>query len=328
MRSRGTALLVAGLVLLAGIAVADALRGRYGGDDAATRPEPTVREPTATAAEPDPRAELADADVAGVLYATVAEDAGCAFQAIRLPDLSTAHLFRAPACRFDVSPDGRRIAFGSPCPAERTFVFELESDVSFAHAGCSPAWRPDGRLTYVRQGDVVAVATPGCSDRRCGTTLVSARQLASALDRRFDDDFATRFALREIGWFTRRRLVAVVAARPSQQELEQDLEQGFAFVLEEGRLTAEPVVARSFVQLHVLPRRRHAAVSSRSGIEIIGPDANVYGETLPPGGARALAYAPDENAHAVAASSDVCFYRASGETIACVPLNAADLEWR
>ncbi|MBW3593034.1 MAG: hypothetical protein KY396_05020, partial [Actinobacteria bacterium] len=269
MRGRGTALIVAALVVLAGIAVADEVRDVGRTDDGAANRAvtTTVRETTTAEPEPDLRTALADAGAGGVVYATVAEDVACELHAIALPDLATRRLVRAPACRFDVSPDERHVAFGSSCPAaERAFVLGLESDASFVLEGCSPAWRPDGRLTYVRRGDVVTRNGFGCGKRACVKTLVRGRALASTLDPFFGDDFAASFVLREIGWLSRRRLVAVVAARPSRQE--------FVAVFEDGRIVGEPVVfARSFVQLHVLPQRRRAAVTSRNGVELVGADA-------------------------------------------------------
>ncbi|MBW3593035.1 MAG: hypothetical protein KY396_05025, partial [Actinobacteria bacterium] len=70
-----------------------------------------------------------------------------------------------------------------------------------------------------------------------------------------------------------------------------------------------------------------AAVTSRNGVELVGADAEHRG-TLPPPGARSVAYAPDEAAYAVARTDRVCFHRMAGAEIGCISLRAADLEWR
>lgn len=320
MRERGTALLVGALILLAGLAVADAVQKSDLGDgEAATRPAGPTSAETTDRRERDPRAVLAEAGIEGGLYATVAEDAACEFQAISLPELVTVHLFRAPACGFDVAPDERRVAFGPPCPAERAFVLALGGDTYREHAGCAPTWRPDGRLTYVRRGNVVATDA-GCAAPDCLTTIETTRRVAAALQPLLAADLANRFTLREIGWFEQTRFVAVVSARPSHQE--------FVAVFDDGRLVADPTIfARSFVRLRVLPGRDEATVTSRAGIELVRSNGE-YGGSRPPRGARAVAYAPDQRAYAAATSDEVCFYRAPAARIACIPLDAADLEWR
>ena len=325
MRGRGTTLLVAGLVLLAGMAAADALRDVGGGGDPAPASTPLAVEGVETAAAPDPRRRLADAGVEGVLYATAALDAGCEFQAVGLPELQTTRVFLAPGCRFDVSPDERHVVFGSPCPADRVVVHALVAGPSWQHVGCSPAWRPDGVLTYVHDGDVVTARGLRCVDARgagCSRVVLAGSALSRALRPFFDAVAVRGFLVREIDWFTPDRLVAVVAARPTDEQ--------FVITLERGRLVAPPrVFSPAFTHLRVLPERREAVVASATGFDVVRPDGDFRTSRASPG-ARALAYAPDETSYAVAEADDVCFHDASpgGAMFACVPLVAADIEWR
>ena len=320
MRGRGTAVLVAALVLLAGAAIVDALReSGIGGGGATTSEAPSTRAAPTTPAEPDPRPLLADAEIEGVLYATVAEDAGCEFQAIRLPNLATAHYFRAPACRFEISPDERHVAFGSPCPADRVYVVDLDADTSLSLEGCSPAWRPDGRLTYLRRDALVALDAPDCARRGCLTTLASARDLTAELERRLGVRPGSA-AVRQIGWFTPRRLVAVVSAATPRREL--------VAVLHGRRILAyRAVVARSFMQLQVLPFRREASVTSADRIRFVRASGE-YGGSAAPVGARAVAVAPSEDHYVATSSGQGCFYLIPRAAPVCIPLEAADLEWR
>ena len=320
MGRRGTALLVGGLVLLAAAAVVDALRQSGMGDGGAATSEATSTQATTTTpAEPDPRTRLADAEIEGVLYATVADDAGCEFQAIRLPHLATAHYFRAPACRFEVSPNEWHVAFGSPCPADRVYVVDLGADTSLSLEGCSPAWRPDGRLTYLRRGALVALDAPDCARRTCLTTLISARGLTSELERRLGVRPGS-VVVRQIGWFTPRRLVAVIAAHSLRRE--------FVAVLEGRQILRHRVlVARSFTQVQVLPFRREASVTSGDRIRFVRASGE-YGGSAPPVGARAVAHAPGEDHYVAVSSGQGCFYRSPRAATVCIPLEAADLEWR
>ena len=89
------------------------------------------------------------------------------------------------------------------------------------------------------------------------------------------------------------------------------------------------VFAPNFLHLRVLPRRREAVVATVNGFSAVRPDGEFLGRRST-GDVRALGYAPDEEAYATATTGEVCFYRSGFTTrnVACLPLEAADLEWR
>ena len=319
MRNRSSAVLVAALLVLAGVAVADAVRGT--GEPQTTRS--TRMRPVTTSPPTTPAEALADARLAGVLYATVRRGDVCDFQAIALPELAATTLFPVRACRLRVSPDLERVAFGAACPARRIDLHEIESDELVALDGCAPAWRPDGRLTFVRAGDVVVAERAECAvEGGCVSVALSDEELAAALQPLFDVRFANRFLLREIAWFTSTRLIAVVRGLPRREE--------FVVTFERDRLVGRPdVFAPSFARLRVLPRAEEAIVATVNGFSAVRADGQFLGRRSP-GDVRAIAYSPDERAFAAASPGNVCFYR-SGRTnfdVACLPVDAADAEWR
>ncbi len=157
MRRWTTPLIVAGVVLVAVLAAADALRSHE---------EPAAPEsPTITRAEPPTLSEMLrrEAITGFVAYS----DPDCILHTLLLPRMldqvvrrEGGEIFRM--CRFTEgggrylpesqlpSPDGSLVA---ECQGGRIAVWELESGIpKRSLRGCPPAWRPDGRLTYV-QGD-------------------------------------------------------------------------------------------------------------------------------------------------------------------------------
>ena len=194
---RWSLFIVAALVVIGVLASVDAFRG--GADR--PRPEPAAPpESTTTTTEraPTPAETLSAAGVTGTLYFTLSVDEGCVLHTRLLPGLDDGGAFLLDRCEFDVSPQGN-IVTGAPCPGG---VMEVgpASGVPDRLRGCAPAWRPDGELTFIRDGDVVTAD---------GEVLV--RDLARAGRPWFSSRRPVR--VRALAWLTETRLAAILRGR-------------------------------------------------------------------------------------------------------------------
>jgi hypothetical protein len=162
---RVTAILVAAIAAIAIAALVDSLRG----DDRASTSSPPPPTTTEQRSPPTVAGRLAARQITGVLYAAVREGQICRVEAIALPSLDLSALIGDAACRIHVSPSGR-VAAGGGCPGKRVAT---QTGAGFRSlAGCAPAWRPDGRLTFVRNGDVVELREPCASIQPCLAVVV------------------------------------------------------------------------------------------------------------------------------------------------------------
>jgi len=190
MRGWSTALIVVAVAALAVFAAADALRG--GAEPKALAPAPTI-----TRAKPPTLHELLRReDIVGfVLYS----DHDCRLHSLLLPGMEDNVVRQEGGsavihCRFEaaggrileegevMSPDRSSIA---RCRAGKITIRAAEGEVERRSvAGCPPAWRPDGRLTYPRGGAIIQDGRPlftaGELRRAARTRTVSSRRSRSA----------------------------------------------------------------------------------------------------------------------------------------------------
>jgi len=166
MRRWSTALIVVGVAALAVFAAADALRGR----DEAKAPAPTA---TITRPEPPTLHELLRREE--IIGFVVYSDHDCRLHSLLLPGMEDSVVREEGGsaviyCRFAaaggrileegevMSPDRSSIA---RCRAGRITVRAAKGEVERRSvAGCPPAWRPDGRLTYPRGGAIFQDGRP------------------------------------------------------------------------------------------------------------------------------------------------------------------------
>jgi len=166
MRRWSTALIVVAVAALAVFAAADALRG--GAEPKASAPAPTI-----TRAKPPTLHQLLRReDIVGfVLYS----DHDCRLHSLLLPGMEDNVVRQEGGsavihCRFEaaggrileegevMSPDRSSIA---RCRAGKITIRAAEGEVERRSvAGCPPAWRPDGRLTYPRGGAIIQAGRP------------------------------------------------------------------------------------------------------------------------------------------------------------------------
>lgn len=198
MGSRLTALVVGAVLLLVVVGVVDALRD--GESETAQRRSP----PGTTTNRPElpetPAQRLRARGFAGLLFVAVREGAGCGVDVVALPTLSRSRLLDGVACRIRVSPTGL-VAAGQPCGAQGEASFPAQTRVGVRELrGCAPAWRPNGRLTFVnRRGDVVELVEPCASARPCLRVVVDRRE--------------TPFPILDVAWFGPDRFAALLEDR-------------------------------------------------------------------------------------------------------------------
>jgi hypothetical protein len=153
MRPIATWLVIGALALIGLFAAVDALRG---GDAPASAPTTTLAKPGRRPPAQAPRivsrdrlaAELHALGARGVLYLT---DASCRRTLLRLPSLEwTPQGLPGPVCPDRAVVDER---FGLEASQVGADIIEVRAeDWSLRFQGTAPAFRPEGRLTFIRAG--------------------------------------------------------------------------------------------------------------------------------------------------------------------------------
>jgi hypothetical protein len=304
MRGRSTWLLLAALIGLAVVAAVDALRG---GD----------REPerVGTVATTSPAADLRRAGVTGVLYFSVTSEGACILHARTLPSLQNAASFGLQSCIFDVSHEGAVVS-GPPCGRRRApvDVFWTAAQPPTPFAGCAPAWKPNGELTFVRDGDVVTPTETLVQD----VTRFARPALGAG----------GRLAVRQLAWLSDTRLAAVVAARAVASNV--------VVMVENGRPISEPIFTDQEATIQVSADSEEVFVGgSNFGVQVFNRNgAFVSGNRFPFLDIAAVAESPEGDWVALARPANVCIYPEIEPPprerfpVACLPFDAVDLAWR
>jgi hypothetical protein len=180
--------------------------------------------------------------------------------------------------------------------------------------GCAPAWKPNGELTFVRDGDVV---TPK------GDVLVDdvARFAQNALDR------GNRLAIRQLAWLSDTSLAALVYARP--------VDSGVVIVVEGDRAVSEPIFVDRQATIKVLRHSEEIFVGGDFGGQVFDRHGNfVSASRFPFADIAAVAESPGGRWFAVARPGSVCIYEEIDPPprerfpITCLEADAVDLAWR
>jgi hypothetical protein len=305
-----TWLVLVAVALVALAAAADGLRGH-----SSERPaREATRESRVTSATPF------SAGLGTIYYSDPRE---CFLKGVTFPNLQSAPPPKLRSCRFALSPDGRTALRGDTVwqpqgglfARERTGLVEVGSPASrqtHTFVGQTPAFKPDGTLTYVRGDEVVEWST------RCapGATLVT-----------LPGDNATARCLRvllraratSLVWLTDTRAVAILG---------------------DGEL-AIFAGGRSVLRTPLSPARRARVEASPTGsFFAVWLDGELAGAFDPDGasivmppvpGVRALACSPDEQWCAVATGrgSVFAFRPDTGDArLRLLGFRARDLAWR
>ena len=290
MRRWSTPLIVAGVVALAVLAAADALRG-HGERKATAESTPT----TTRAAPPTLREMLRREAITGFV---VYSDVGCVLHSLILPRMiddvvRTERNEPFERCRFTEgggryldegevpSPDGKLVARCQDLGL--VIVSELESGIQkHAFRGCPPAWRPDGRLTYA-QGDHIMEGNRVLFTRADLHRAARAHPAIAAVDR------SVRIFVHatDLAWMDESHLVAT---------LEIDVEGGETLnlaVLFSGKVIAGVASNRGTGLGHWVVSPAGSYAASENGV-IVRRDGGTIDppQNVPDG--RAVAFSPDE----------------------------------
>jgi hypothetical protein len=338
MRPLASWLVAGGLAVVALAATVDALRGEprletvagtpvaAGGSEARTLPRP-IEDRSALAREL--RAVGAD----GVIYLT---DADCRRWRLRLPALEWAarESLPAPGCgpgrrgEMVVAPRGDLTA----AEIDGRTILVAAGPWRYGFPGRRPAFKPDGTLTFVRDGALYEwsrrcpAGTPivrfGSANgaERCLRRLMSTGDLERAF--RPPRDVLASYAFAEVAWLREGRLAAIVVG--------SSLEQNVLAVLDRG--VAEASFAAFGVRLShlaVSPSRKYLA--ARLGSSVVTFDDRLVLMALPRGEPfRALAWSPDERLAVAASGDSVHVFRTDriGSAAIVLRLSARDLAWK
>ena len=288
MRAALTWIVGGAVVVLLVIAVADGIRSQA---DASGAPAPTPR----------------------VLHGViVAADNACETRGFRLPSMASEQPPRPLDCGGLVwSQDGTLVA---RCEGDFTSVTSSEG-VQFPNVqGCAPAWRADGALSVVRDGEIVIA-------RRHGAPFYffTRSQLAYEL-RSAAVDNPGEWRFRQVAWFGLTSFVAILerpgdtgAAVFAQGAVQTFLPHIGAHVDD---LRASPI--GNFAFARVDPQREYVMVS-RGGEAISLPAVRQ---------ATAIAWSPDELYVAIVTDSETMIARTgSTKVIARLPFGGRALAW-
>jgi hypothetical protein len=311
-------------------AVVDAFRPDSGDRSDTRATTTTTLDPVAAALEVD--------GIGGVLYYSDPED-DCRVHAVRLPGLEQVPPPQVRACRFELppdpgtgalpdgatwSPDGELSAVAE---GSRVSIWTRGGPVGRID-GRAPAWKPDGSLTVIRNGEV-------WGERK----LLSATELARAartLQIVPADPRQLRTATAfEVAWLTDSRAAVLVRVRLRGRL--RGIGPITALALYEGRRLVRAVPYSGARALRLSPRRTFLAVmqdDERVAIVDSTGRTRLDALTMPAPSGLAVAWSPDERWTAVASrwsvhllpTADIVAGRAPRSIR--LPLAVRDLAWR
>lgn len=291
-------LIVAAVGVLVALAAADAIRSRSEGAPSA----PEQQEPASPAL----------ADLHGQI---VLARVDCDAVALRLPSL-VRETPEYPACGGRVwSLDGTASAICVGNVTEVTLAVQVGVS-PLRLKGCAPAWRPDGAVSVVRNGDLVVA-------RRRGTPqiLVSRKPLAAALAGVLEG--GRTYELVEVAWIGRSSFAAIVSgSKPWQQAVIVYGQDGLENVISQ--------FGQHISSLRVSPLGNLAVAHNQAGREFVMFTRSGEEMQLPRiANARAIAWSTNEEWVALATRTTTFFARTnSRRTVARIPFGGDSMDWR
>jgi hypothetical protein len=334
MRRWPTWLVVGALVALGLAAVLEAVIDR---SEATPTPFATSTPQTAN--------ELRAAGVAGTLFYT---DRGCRLHALALPDLRPARAPRRTSCTFTLSPDARVIL-----PAETAWhpdglmyarssrgmveVASISPPWTFRFAGSSPAFKPDGTLTFSRDGAVLewarcspvssdSVAFVGDTSSRCPVHVVSRRGLLEATRFGTEPLPDSGMDVESLAWLDDERFAAVLAMEEGPTQVVLALFDGRKIM----RVSAGFVAAWDDLSASSDGRFAFTRNDRTEGFSLLEPDGTAIAPLPRLAEVHALDWSPDGRWLAVATRASVYLLDVTDPSHRSIriPLVARDLAFR
>jgi hypothetical protein len=258
------------------------------------------------AQDAEARARLADLGAAGRLFVTLPDAGGCTLWGIELPSLEWA---KDPpglpnACRFTLDENDEVLAEGAVpqpggsrvagCAGRTVDVFNDAGFLVEYREACAPAWRPNGRLTFIRNGGLFE------PKRR----LLSRRDVSRLIGR--------PSALEEVAWVDDDRFWAVVRSGGHAT---------LALMTTDSVLSTPPVSARMIEGLRA--GRTFVAARTEKGVVFV----ELGGTRALTVSGQAVAWDPRGELAAVATGVGVLIVSPASRDTVTLPLGARDLEW-
>jgi hypothetical protein len=269
--------------------------------------------PSNLAQDAEARAGLVGLGAAGRLVVTLPDAGGCSLWGIELPSLEWAE--DPPglpnACRFGLDEDGAVLdedTVSEPGGGRRTatcarggeVTTATENEVVYTFRGCGPAWTPDGRLTFIRDGELFERGSGFRQDR-----LLSRQRLGEL--------FGRPSALEEVAWLDDELFWAVVRSG----------RRATVALLSTDRLLSQPRVAARAIQGLRGGGTMVAARTERGVVFVDASGTPVF--TVPHG--QAVAWEPGGQLAAVTTGVGVLIVSPSSRATVTLPLGARDVEW-
>jgi len=254
----------------------------------------------------------------GVLYFV---DSACRLHALRLPSLAATAAPRGGGCRALVSPASappgwslwpRNTRLAARCDEHRRVIVSATAGPSLPMiGGCSPAWRPDGSMTYIRRGAIVQFPRTGRAQ-----VLRSKTQLAGALESLPPLRGTSGWRATRVAWLSPARF-AVIASNGSRTVLA---------VFSGRRIVAfKPRVPRRVVELRGSPRGNYVVLGTASGVRVYDARRRRLPRVRRFGLLVSVAWSADERWLAVAQEQKVLLVGPHRNVV--LPLRALDLAW-
>jgi hypothetical protein len=263
-------------------------------------------EPAHTPATPVPGPELR-----GLL---VVAGPDCSAAALRLPLLNEQAPPRPPDCGGVVwSPDG---TLSATCTDGFTDI-ALADAQPFVHTrGCSPAWRPDGAVSFIRDGALVVARRHGQPD-----VFLTREALAQALASKLDE--GRTYRLVDVAWHGTVAFFGIVAgSKPWQRAVIAYTPEGLTNVI--------PELGQDISDLRVSPNGNFIAFArSGAGRDLVVLDATGREVAFPRiANSRAVAWSPDEQWIAIATRTTTFIARTGTQNvIRQIPVGGDSLAW-
>ena len=336
--------LVAGVLVVGLVAVVDAVRS----GDAGERPRNEQERARGDDTLGGLAAKLRTEGIHGVLYYSDPED-DCRLHARRLPTLDETPPSELRACRFELPPDPTygltptqvawhpTIHLRAACLEDRVVVSTVAGEPIARIQGCAPAWKPDGTLTAVRNGEVWCVRTP--SNDACERRLLATAELTRAAHAVNFVPTGPRYirsvsAIR-VAWLGEKRSAALIRVRLRGRL--RSVGPITVLAVYDGRHLLRTTQYAGAFDLRMSPRRSfigiidaggQVAIVTRGGEQLLGAG------DLPAPETHAVAWSPDERWTAVATRWSVYLLPTADvdagrqPRIIRLPLAARDLAWR